>query len=74
MPKHGEQFLHQKDPKLHTTEPIENTQARLKSKEEKTSQKPADKIEAHLTRLKDILNPESLEKHQDFDRKERNIN
>ena len=74
MPKHGEQFLHQKDSKLHTTEPIENTQARLKSKEEKTSQKPADKIEAHLTRLKDILNPESLEKHQDFDRKERNIN
>ena len=74
MEKFGEQFLHQKDSKLHTTEPIENTQARLKGKGEKVSQKPADKIEAYLSRLKDIFNPDSLEKHPDFDRKERNIN
>ena len=74
MEKLGEQFLHQKDSKLHTTKPIEKTQARLKSKGEKISQKPVDKIEAHLNRIEDIFNPDSLKHHKDFDRKERNIN
>ena len=70
----GEQFLHQKDSKLHTSEPVEKTKERLEQKGEKVSQKPADKIEAHLNRIKDIFNPDPLEKHPDFDRKERNIN
>ncbi len=72
--KLGEQFLHQKDSKLHTTKPVEKTKDRLKQKGEKVSQKPADKIEAHLNRVKDIFNPDLLEKHPDFDRKERNVN
>ena len=74
MENFGEQFLHQKDSKFHTSEPIEKTKERLEQKGEKVSQKPADKIEAHLSRLKDVFNPDPLENHPDFDRKERNIN
>lgn len=40
----GEQFLHQKNPKLHTTVPVEHEQTRRKLAGEKVSQKPADKI------------------------------
>lgn len=40
----GEQFLHKRDPKLHTTAPIEHEQARKKRAGEKVSQKPVDKI------------------------------
>ena len=38
------QFLHQKDSKLHTSQPVEHEQARHKRKGEKISQKPADKL------------------------------
>jgi len=44
MKNEGEQFLHQKDSKLHTSQPLEHEQARRKRNEEETSQKPADKI------------------------------
>ena len=44
MAESGEQFLHKKDPKLHTTSPIEHEQARRKRIGEEVSQKPADKI------------------------------
>jgi hypothetical protein len=43
MERFGEQFIHQKEPKLHTTEPVEHEQKRLKRRGEKTSQKPAKK-------------------------------
>ena len=49
MPKHGEQFLHQREPKLHTTQPIEHEQKRKKRKGEKISQKPAEKISDWLS-------------------------
>jgi len=44
MPKFGEQFLHQKDSKLHTSTPVEHEKTRKELKGEETSQKPADKI------------------------------
>lgn len=44
MPHRGEQFLHQKDPRLHTTQPVEHEQARKNRRGEKTTQKPADKL------------------------------
>lgn len=44
MENFGEQFLHQKDTKLHTSEPVEHEVERRKRVEEKVSQKPADKI------------------------------
>ena len=40
----GEQFLHQKDSKLHTSKPVEHEKEREEIKGEETSQKPADKI------------------------------
>ena len=73
MRKFGEQFLHEKDSKLHTTPAVEKTQERLKQKGEKTSQKPADKIGAYLERIERIINPSSLKGHESFDRQERNI-
>ena len=42
--KSPEQFLHQKDPKLHTSGPVEHEKTRKELAGEKTSQKPADKI------------------------------
>ena len=69
----GEQFLHEKYPELHKTEPIEKTSQRLRGRGEKVSQKPADKISAYLERFQDVLNPEPLEGAPDFDRKQRNI-
>jgi len=44
MEKFGEQFLHQRDSKLHTTNKVEHEKERRIKKEEKISQKPADKI------------------------------
>lgn len=44
MPNFGEQFLHQKDSKLHISGPVEHEKDRKKIKGEETSQKPADKI------------------------------
>lgn len=48
MENTGEQFLHQKNPKLHTTVPVEHEQARRKLAGEKVSLKPADKISNFL--------------------------
>ena len=48
MAESGEQFLHRKDPKLHTTGPLEHEQIRRKRAGEETSQKPADKIASWL--------------------------
>ena len=42
--KSPEQFLHQKDSKLHTSQPVEHEKERKEVKGEETSQKPADKI------------------------------
>jgi len=66
----GEQFLHKRDPKLHISESVERTKERKHLK----SQKPEEKIAAHLERLKDVLNPKPLESRPVFNRKERNIN
>jgi hypothetical protein len=52
MERFGEQFIHEKEPKLHTTEPVEHEQKRLKRRGEKISQKPAEKISAWLEVIK----------------------
>jgi len=70
MEKLGEKFLHQRDPKLHTSKSVE----KAKERKDLKSQKPEDKIVVYLERLKNILEPNSLENHPNFDRKERNIN
>jgi hypothetical protein len=44
MSESGEQLLHKKDPKLHTTQPVEHEQKRRKNVGQEVSQKPADKI------------------------------
>ena len=44
MDESGEQFLHQRDSRLHTTNPVEHEKARKERKGKKTSQKPAKKI------------------------------
>jgi hypothetical protein len=52
MSNFGEQFLHQKDPKLHTSSSVEHEMKRRKTREGRKqkddrdviSQKPADKI------------------------------
>jgi len=40
----GEQFLHQKDQQLHTSDPVEHEQERRKLTEEETHEKPAEKL------------------------------
>jgi len=52
MEKFGEQFLHQKDSKLHTFDKVEHEMERKKRNEENVSQKPADKIEDWLSVIK----------------------
>ena len=49
--KEGEHFLHQKDPRLHTSKEVEHEKARKKRKGEKVSEKPADKITDFLSVL-----------------------
>ena len=44
MSESGEQFLHRRDSKLHTTGPVEHESTRRKRASEQLSQKPADKI------------------------------
>ena len=44
MENFGEQFLHQKESKLHTTGPVEHERERQKGLGKKPSQKPKDKI------------------------------
>jgi len=52
MKNFGEQFLHQKDSKLHTSQPVEHEKRRLDIRGEETSQKPVDKIEDWLEVIK----------------------
>jgi len=52
MENFGSQFLHKKDSKLHTSDPVEHEKARLETRGEETSQKPADKISDFLEVLK----------------------
>ncbi|NQT49647.1 hypothetical protein HQ571_03055 [Candidatus Kuenenbacteria bacterium] len=40
----GPQFLHERNPNLHTTPPVEHEKSRKRKKGEKSSQKPAEKI------------------------------
>lgn len=47
-----EQFLHQKNPKLHISKPVEHEQVRKKRKGEQVSQKPAEKIANFMEVLK----------------------
>jgi hypothetical protein len=52
MENFGEQFLHKRDPKLHTSEAVEHEKERLEAREEETSQKPAEKISDWLEVIK----------------------
>lgn len=47
----GSQFLHQKDPKLHISPPVEHEKSRLERAGEQTSQRPSDKLNAWLAVL-----------------------
>ena len=67
MKNFGEQFLHKKDQKLHTSHEVLHEKARLKRKGEETSQKPNEKIADWLkvierTHLGHRDNPEVLER------------
>ena len=77
MEKLGEQFLHQKNPELHTIPAIQKRQERLRQDGLPTSEKPADKIFEYLKRIEKIINPAPLIEISDndkaFNRKERNI-
>ncbi|MBU0649126.1 hypothetical protein KJ969_03465 [Patescibacteria group bacterium] len=44
MPKFGEQFLHQREPQLHISKPVEWEKGEKKTRGEKVTQKPAEKI------------------------------
>lgn len=75
MPKLGEQFLHQKDSKLHTSQPVEHEQARRKRSGQETSQKPADKLVSFMevlekTHLGHQDDPRVLERLKDSYHKE----
>jgi hypothetical protein len=52
MENFGEQFLHKRDPKLHTSEAVEHEKERLETRGEETSQKPAEKISDWLEVIK----------------------
>ena len=43
MENFGEQFLHKRDPKLHTSEAVEHEKERLEARDEETSQKTSRK-------------------------------
>jgi len=69
--KFGEQFLHQKESKLHTSDLVEHEMERKKGKGEKVSQKPADKIADWLkvierTHLGHRDDPRVLERIKDY--------
>jgi len=75
MAKFGEQFLHKKDQKLHTSKPVELEMERKKVVGEEVSQKPADKISDWLEVIKKTHtghrdNPEVLERIKDYYHKE----
>ena len=52
MERPGEQFLHQRDPKLHTSDFVEHEKERKEREGEETSQKPAEKIADWLEVIK----------------------
>lgn len=52
MTPNGEQFLHERDPSLHTTEPVEHEQTRKQMIDEETSEKPIDKLSDWMAVLK----------------------
>src|SRR3989344_1866625 len=67
LERFGEQFLHQRDPNLHTSEPVEHEQERKEIAGEATSQKPAEKIANFLsviekTHMGHRENPEVMER------------
>ncbi|MBU2542495.1 hypothetical protein KJ785_02975, partial [Patescibacteria group bacterium] len=51
MERSGEQFLHQKDSKLHTSPAVEGEMNRQKKRGEQVSQKPADKLAGWMSVL-----------------------
>ena len=79
----GEQFLHQRDSELHTTNPVKHEQERKKIKGEKSTQKPAEKIADFMavlekTHLSHREEPRVLERlkryyHQEYVIKEAEI-
>ena len=75
MENPGEQFLHKKDPKLHTSFPIEHETKRKKARGEEVSQKPADKISDWLEVIKRTHtghreDPEAMERIRNYYHKE----
>jgi len=71
----GEQFLHQKDPRLHTSEPVEHEQERKSLADEETTQKPAEKIADWLKVIEKTHtghrdDPRVLERVKDYYHKE----
>src|SRR3989344_6101803 len=71
----GEQFLHEKDPRLHTTKPVEHEMERKKEAGKEVSQKPADKISDWLEVIKKTHtghrdDPRVLERIKDYYHKE----
>lgn len=71
MAESGEQFLHRRDSKLHTTKPVEHEQARRKIVSEPVSQRPADKIASWLgviekTHLGHKDDPRVIERIKDY--------
>jgi hypothetical protein len=75
MGNSGEQFLHQKDSELHTSQPVEHEVERQRAKGESVSQKPADKIYSWLKLVEDIHtkhreDPTVFERIKDYYHKE----
>ena len=73
--REGEQFLHQQDPELHVTEPVEHEQERKEIAGQETSQKPAEKIADWLkviekTHTGHRENPEVAERIKQYYHKE----
>ncbi|OGZ09827.1 MAG: hypothetical protein A3C14_00355 [Candidatus Lloydbacteria bacterium RIFCSPHIGHO2_02_FULL_50_18] len=70
-----EQFLHQKDPALHISDPVEYEQTQRARAGEEVHQKPADKIADWMRVLEETHmghpdNPEVLERIKDYYKKE----
>ena len=75
MERLGEQFIHQKEKKLHTSAPVEHEQSRRKQAGEKISRKPAEKLADWMgvlekTHLGHRDNPRTAEKIRNYYHKE----
>jgi len=71
----GEQFLHEKDPRLHTTKPVEHEMEKKEKAGKEVSQKPAEKIADWLEVIKKTHighrdDPRVLERIKDYYHKE----